>query len=186
MQTKIAKALEGKELPVFALFKNIVLDDVWLLPDAQILDFDEVIMSYDMNDPILRVPSMDVSQEFLNDLEKKHGNTFEPEYNVSPANLVDDFPDKEIFGTSYTRLYIFPPDTEFMVNYVVDWADKNRDFKGRIDIYTIWTEFLEYLFFYPPNNAVWDYAERIEEKLNKLPNPPTKEDWEGLEEYLMK
>ncbi|MES2766521.1 MAG: hypothetical protein V4642_11660 [Bacteroidota bacterium] len=188
MNQKLASALEGKTLPVFALFKNLVFESAWDLPFTEIVDFDEIFIGQNIDDPILRPPKMEVSQEFLDELEEKYGNTFEEYYTTFPANLVDEFPDKEIFGTSYTVLCIFPPDVDFTVDYIVDWADKNRNNSGEIDLYTIWNFYLEHLYFFPQFDDIvgWDFAEKIEEKLNKLPNPPTKSDWDYLEESLWK
>lgn len=48
----------------------------------------------------------------------------------------------------------------------------------------IWRELDNELFF--DAEEYGEFVERFEEEVNKLPNPPTRQDWDDLEEELMK
>lgn len=48
----------------------------------------------------------------------------------------------------------------------------------------IWRELDNEIFFDAEEYS--EFVERFEEEVNKLPNPPTRQDWDDLEEELMK
>ncbi|MES2766520.1 MAG: hypothetical protein V4642_11655 [Bacteroidota bacterium] len=187
MKTKIATELEGKTLPVFALVKNIKLENPAKFPDTEILDFEEIHFSYDKNAPILNPPIPEISKHFK-ELKEKFGNTLGLKYVTSPLNLSSENSDKKIFGTTYTRLIIFPADTDFTVDYIIKWADKNRLPNGKIDLFTLWTDFLDWMYFVPQINfsdlEQWFFPDEFETRINQLSNPPTDSDWEALENYM--
>lgn len=58
-----------------------------------------------------------------------------------------------------------------------------QDYRNGRDVISIWTEIDETPFTPDEYTKIVDL---IDEALSKEPNPPTKEDWEELEEWLIK
>jgi hypothetical protein len=98
--------------------------------------------------------------------------------------------DLEIFGESYTILLVVPPDVGIAVDYLLKVLP---DPAGQIDGFYLlkaWTDYVDRLTFWPvtaDSHQLWlEVTAGLEARLNSLPNGPGKDDWDDLNELLLK
>jgi hypothetical protein len=116
-------------------------------------------------------------------------DSFEPYCN---PNVVAD---TDIFGESYTIVWIVPPDLEAVVAALMQRVQENLQEGENIcagHLWRLWEDCLERASVYTRGGKInaWkfllDVKDALEQQLNALPHGPSASDWDNLDELLMK
>jgi hypothetical protein len=177
------------KLPAYILFKNLRFEHDFDL-DAPV-SRGEIIANGSFYNPLREklsrpvLPQDDYKQSLL---DSKYGQIAENqlEYDDSIYDITEADPnDYEIFGKSFTIVFFCPPDEDLIVQYLTDQYKKDRNLIG------IWSNYIDRLHifpFYSLDISSDDFYENITDKferaLNEMPQPPTKQDWEELDDFL--
>ncbi len=181
--------LRSITIPKFILIKNLWFEHINDL-DAPITrgeiikyaeDFDEVKMAI----PHPALPEDDYKQSLF---EKKLGELKKSlaVFDDSPYDISEGDPaDYEIFGESYTVIWVCPPDVEEIVDYLVEKYAELRD------LVAIWEYYIDRMHIYPfysletTSDDFYDnVCDLFEKKVNKLEEPPGDKEWDELNDYL--
>lgn len=92
---------------------------------------------------------------------------------------------------SYRSLWLCPPDEQKIIDHILknpQFNEKNE----RVNLILLWDCYIDEMAILTEdeNFDMLDFysslVKNLENQLNKLPNAPTKDDWEYLDEWLMK
>ena len=186
---KYVEKLNSIKLPQFILVKNIEFEHPEDL-DAP-LSRGEILQSgsdYDSLKAHIPIPKIPEDEYKLSLYEKKYGDAsvIKPEYDDSPMDVsVGDPMDYEIFGSSYTIVWMVPPDEELIVEALINAYAKSRKL---IAIYDEFIDRMHVFPFYTLETISDDFYEticsRFEVTAINLKEPTSEKDWDELYEYL--
>lgn len=190
-----------EELPVFALFKNLVLEDGYE-PDAGIRDYEWMKTNRSL-EPLqdqIPQPEFPEAQEQVDLLYEKFGDVLpedEDEYwfDDSPQQLNEEIQDTSIFGETYTIAWLCPPDKKrvmsALMEHLKEATDQYRETVSADHLLVVWEEFIDRILFVadqPINygsQLITEIKEELPARINKLPNAPTEADWDRFNEELL-
>ncbi len=189
MDKKYSEYLESVELPRFLLVKNLEFDHENDL-DAPISRGEIIDHSNNYDDlkkqiPLPMIPEDDYK---LSLFEKKFGelNASIVQFDDSPLDISEGEPnDYEIFGASYSILWICENEADLIIEYLLKQYEKYRE------LIIIWEFFIDRIHVYPfysldePSDDFYENVCKLfEERVQKLKNPPTEIEWNELNDYL--
>ena len=181
--------LSGIKLPSYILFKNLRFEHDFDI-DASIARGEIVATdtSYDELYSKMPRPSFPTDEYKISLLDEKYGqiDEIDLEYDDTVYDIAEGEPnDYEIFGESYTIVFLCPPDEDFIVEYLVQQYQHTRDL---VDIYMNYIDRLHIFPFYSlevnTDSFVENLSENFQQKVRNLQNPPGKDEWEELKDYL--
>ncbi len=200
------KQLETFNSPRFVLFKNLKFKEDSLLLDIHEIKQGEIVYVGDTYTEVSKyIPKSiyptDVEKQQL--FEDKYGDRDDVDFsfNVSPYAIVDidpedveRMPDFDIFGESYTVLWVCPADVEVIVksliNHIKRQAKQNSTIGG--ELYTIWVDYIDNISINSHQDQIaaveliTQVKKVFEKEVNLLPNIPTQNDWDFIEEMAGK
>ena len=100
-------------------------------------------------------------------------------------NVVDDFKSRR---ESYTIFWLCPLDEQKIIDHVLKNPALIRE-NGRFDVFTLWNLYIDQMVIFTEDENYkfsYTFVGKLEKLINQLPNAPTKDDWEYLDEMLMK
>lgn len=189
MNNHFSEFLESVKIPCFVLARNLYFEHEYDL-DAPVSRGEIIKCSQQIKEvrqliPRPVIPEDDYKQSLF---EKKIGEmkSANANYDDSPFDLAEGDPnDFEIFGESYTIVWFCPPDVEEVTGFLVNKYRNNRD------LIKIWENYIDRMHIYPFYSLELtsdDFYEKIcdtfEEKVSSLPDPPSKEEWDKLNDFL--
>jgi hypothetical protein len=244
MMQKAADVLPQTPLPAFLLLKNMHEDWPGIVGlDAACLDGEVLWItdSFEEAHELVPAPTVPTDPEKLALLQDRFGvdHCYDPEtgewtehlphlaFDTDPDHnglrLLDDVPrDFDIFGESYTVVWVCPADVQAVVDRLMGHAAERLT--GRIgipaplellrlfneadprtarridgyDLFEIWRQYIDRICFFAPElepaegpgGSRSELREQIintfSAQLKGMPNGPGDEDWEVLEEMLLK
>lgn len=199
--------ISALKLPQFILFKNLILkEDSMEFNITNIKSGEIVAIASTPQETRLKIPNpaYPTTASKIELFEGKYGDREDVDYgfNDSPYALLDVEPediestlDFDIFDESYTILWVCPENEKEVVNTLIEHTIKfakknNRSIGDSIGI--IWGEYIDSISMSSDNpdfdtpEFVSNIKQKYEELLSKLPDAPTKEDWDYLDEMLLK
>ena len=198
MTSPFLEYLTDKQIPGFALLKNVTIENV-PRKGMRISGFDEshYADSYGALHQLIPIPKLLETREAKEQASYKYS-----EADLRAANFVfDDLPlsltnessDRELFGESYTIFWVVPADKEAIMELLL--ADFKANPESQItaeQIKALWQEKLNRLFFHFSGEADTIHLALIQEELeedvieaiNNLPNAPEESAWEVLNEDI--
>jgi hypothetical protein len=198
MTSPFLEYLADKQIPGFALLKNVTIENV-PRKGMRISGFDEshYADSYGALQQMLPIPSLLSTREAIEQASYKYSDKELKEANFVfddlPLSLTNESSDRELFGESYTIFWVVPAEKEVILELLL--ADFKANPESQItaeQIKAIWHEKLNRLFFHFTGEADTIHLaliqEEIEEDLidaiNSLPNAPDESAWEVLNEDI--
>jgi hypothetical protein len=177
------------EKPCFLLIKNLDFEHPSDL-DSPVSRGELLGHSTSFDELKKKIPAPQLPDEDykLSLFEKKFGETkiSLAQFDDSPWDIADGEPnDYEIFGESYTIIWVCNPNEDGIAEYLVEQYLMSRD------LITIWELYIDRMHIHPYyslDQTSEDYYENIcnafEYNVNKCKNPPSEEEWDSLNEYL--
>jgi hypothetical protein len=198
MTSPFLEYLSDKQIPGFALLKNIRIENV-PRKGIRISGFDEshYADSYGALHQMIPIPKLLDTREAKEQASYKYSESDLRNANFVfddlPVSLTNESSDRELFGESYTIFWVVPADKEVILELLL--ADFKANPESQItaeQIKTTWNEKLNRLFFHFTGEAdtihLAEIQEEIEEDLieaiNSLPNAPEESAWEVLNEDI--
>ena len=186
---KAEEYLSGIKLPVYVLFRNLRFEHDFDIDSpvarGELVSHHE---SFDKLKSMIPRPNFPDDEYKISLLDSKYGQITENEleYDDTVFDIAEGGPsDYEIFGESYTIVYFCQPDEEFLVQFLMDIYKKERD------LLNIWINYFDRMHIYPfyslevtSDNFIESLDEQFRSAVNKLPQPPSTEEWDELNEYL--
>ncbi len=197
--------LEPEDLPTFALFKNLVLDDP-LAPNSDIDSFEWAQLNPD--DDLLKqqVPAppattdpaqialMKTADRFANAIDSATGalNADQLAFDLTTGHFIDRPSDRALFGASYTLVLLCPPNKRAVVAYLIaalKWMAGGERI-GAVHLIALWSGYVDRILFYPDgpdetDDERWhEIVDDLQLRINRLPNAPAPEAWDDMERYL--
>jgi len=189
MDKRYSGILESAEKPCFLLIKNLDFEHPEDLDSP--ISRGEIIAHSNKYDDLRRMipdPKLPEDDYKLSLFEKKFGeaNVAVAQFDDSPLDISEGDPnDYEIFGESYTILWLCDHSEDSIADYLVDQYLKTRD------LISIWEYYIDRLHIFPSyslEETSVDYYENLcnefEEKVSSCKNPPTDREWNDLNDYL--
>lgn len=193
--TDFQKFLHDYKAPGFVLLKNAQTKFVASL-GFQVNSFDDAIWSNSFSELIQAIPNptlldtkeaKDLAKWRFSDDEIAAKNF---QFDTLPESLVSESCDLKIFGESYTIFWIAEPDESWVIDAVLPYFETpNNNQIEAPQIERVWNETVNRIFFIKRDQSAFDlhvlFEELIEnliERINALPNAPTPEAWEVLNE----
>ena len=112
------------------------------------------------------------------------------QFDTLPESLVSESCDLKIFGESYSIFWVAEPDEEWVIEAITQRFNtpNNSPIEAQL-IQKVWNETVNRIFFMKRNETALDlhvlYEDLIEkliERINALPNAPSPEAWDVLNE----
>jgi hypothetical protein len=119
------------------------------------------------------------------------------EYNIEIGAWYEDINDKVVFGESYTIIWACPNNEDKVVDYLINIVKqqreerKNNDYDWAAPLWEIHEEYCD-LIFITESNEDWSYgfvsnvSSKFDKAVDQLPNGPSKDDWDEVDERIMK
>ena len=189
MDNRLSKFLDSLEKPCFLLIKNLDFEHPSDL-DSPISRGEILSHSTDYDDLKKMIPNPQLPEDEykLSLFEKKFGEVriSMAQYDDSPLDISEGDPsDYEIFGESYTIIWICEQKEEEIADYLV------AQYLNLKDLISIWEFYIDRMHIYPYyslDQTSEDYYENIcnsfETKVNECRIPPSDEEWDSLNDYL--
>jgi hypothetical protein len=195
------KDFKVEELPVFVLLKNLVMEDGYS-EDSVISSFEWYKTSKNLKElqAMIPRPKFPKAEEKLDLLYVKFGDVLPEDkddyyFDDAPAQLDDDISDIEIFGESYTILWVCPADKEKIIAAILEHLKKVTDnYKRDVDennLFDVWSNYLERMWIYARDKetfavqVVSEIKEELPELIARLPNAPDDHTWDEFENMLI-
>ena len=198
MTSPFLEYLADKQIPGFALLKNVTIENV-PRKGMRISGFDEshYADSYSALQQLIPSPKLLDTREAKEQASYKYSkaqlSAAQFIFDDLPVSLTNESSDRELFGDSYTIFWVVPAEKEVILELLL--ADFKANPEGQItaeQINATWQEKLNRLFFHFTGEADTIHLaviqEEIEEDLieaiNSLPNAPEESAWEILNEDI--
>jgi hypothetical protein len=198
MTSPFLEYLADKQIPGFALLKNVTIENV-PRKGMRISGFDEshYADSYGVLQQMLPIPSLLSTREAKEQASYKYSEKELKEANFVfddlPVSLTNESSDRELFGESYTIFWVVPAEKELILELLL--ADLKANSESQItaeQIKATWHEKLNRLFFHFSGEADTIHLAMIQEEIeedlieaiNNLPNAPDESSWEILNEDI--
>ena len=198
MTSPFLEYLADKQIPGFALLKNVTIENV-PRKGMRISGFDEshYADSYGALQQLIPSPILLDTRETKEQASYKYSkaqlSAAQFIFDDLPVSLTNESSDRELFGESYTIFWVVPAEKEVILELLL--ADFKANPEGQItaeQINATWQEKLNRLFFHFTGEADTIHLaviqEEIEEDLieaiNSLPNAPEESAWEILNEDI--
>ncbi len=176
-------------MPCFVLFKNLRFEHDYdidaSIARGEIIDSDT---SCEKLRSAIPRPQFPDDEYKISLLDSKYGHISEDELEFDDTlfDITEGEPDDyEIFGESYTLVFICPPDEEFILKYLSNQYRKEKD------LVNIWISYIDRLHIFPfyslevtSDKFLENISENFQSIVKELPEPPTKEEWDELIDYL--
>ncbi len=181
--------LSGLKLPSFVLIKNLKFEHDYDIDAAiargEVINYNLSFDALRSEIPKPRFPDDDYKTSLL---DSKYGQVSEDEleYDDTIFDITEGEPnDYEIFGESYTIVFLSPPEKDNLLKYLRDRYSKERD------LVNIWTSYIDRIHIYPfysldvtSDQFIEEISEDFQSLVRKLPKPPDEEEWDELNDYL--
>jgi hypothetical protein len=189
MDKRYSEILESIEKPCFLLIKNLDFEHPEDL-DSPISRGEIIAHSKNYDDLRNRIPDPKLPEDDykLSLFEEKFGeaNPAVARFDDSPLDITEGEPnDYEIFGESYTILWLYHYHEDSIADYLVEQYLKSKD------LISIWEFYIDRLHIYPSyslEQTSLDFYEDLctifEKKVSSCPNPPSDKEWDELNDYL--
>ena len=189
MDKRISAFLESVEKPCFLLIKNLDFEHPSDL-DSPISRGEIVAQSSNFKDlkkmiPPPRLPEDDYK---LSLFEKKFGEVKASvaQFDDSPWDISEGDPnDYEIFGESYTIIWLCDLNEDGITGYLVEQYLKLKDL---ISMWELYFDRMHIFPYYSLEQTSEDYYESIcnafESSVNECKDPPSENEWDSLNDYL--
>lgn len=189
MDKRISAFLDSLEKPCFLLIKNLDFEHPSDL-DSPISRGEIQAHSTNFNELKKMIPAPQLPEEDykLSLFEKKFGEIkiSVAQYDDSPWDISEGDPnDYEIFGESYTIIWICEQNEDEIADFLVEQYLKLKD------LISIWEFYIDRMHVYPYyslEQTSEDFYENIgnsfENRVNECKNPPSDEEWDSLNDYL--
>ena len=198
MTSPFLEYLADKQIPGFALLKNVIIENV-PRRGMRISGFDEshYADSYSALQQLIHIPKLLETREAKEQASYKYSEADLRDANFVfddlPLSLTNESSDRELFGESFTIFWVVPADKEVIMELLL--ADFKAYPESQItaeQIKTTWHEKLNRLFFYFTGDGDTIHLALIQEELeedlieaiNNLPNAPDESAWEVLNEDI--
>lgn len=189
MDTRISEFLDSLDKPCFLLIKNLDFEHPSDLDSpisrGEILAHSTIFDELKKMIPSPQLPGDDYK---LSLFEKKFGEIriSVSQYDDSPWDISEGDPsDYEIFGESYTIIWISEQGEDEIADYLVEQYLKIKD------LISIWEFYIDRMHIYPYYSLELtseDFYENIcntfENRVNECGDPPSDEEWDSLNDYL--
>ena len=189
MDKRISEFLESIEKPCFLLVKNLDFEHPSDLDSpisrGEILSHSS---NFDELKKMIPAPQLPEDEYKLSLFEKKFGEAkiSLAQFDDSPWDISEGDPnDYEIFGESYTIIWICDPGETGIADYLAEQYLKLKD------LISIWELYIDRMHFYPYyslDQSSEDYYETVcnafESCVNECQDPPSELEWDSLNEYL--
>jgi hypothetical protein len=198
------KNLQNQNLPKFVLFKNLKFKDHELEFNTCFIERAEIIAVSDYPNearksiPQAKLPRMKSKLELFN---HKDEDIEDYVFNDSPYALdadsmdIENTPDFDIFGESYTLLWICPIDDKriitTLINHTLNYV-KDNNLRVSDSIGYIWDEYIDSIsvatedLSFDTSEFVFNIKQEYEAQLLRLLDAPTQKDLDYLDEMLLK
>jgi hypothetical protein len=189
MNNHYSEFLESVNLPAFILVKNLWFEHENDF-DAPISRGEIIRQSKEFSELKKIIPQPDLPEDDYKQslFEKKLGELkiSNAVFDDSPYDIAEGDPtDYEIFGQSYTILWMCSPDIDELTDFLVERYNQNRD------LIFIWENYIDRMHIFPFYSLEMtsdDFYEEIcnafEDKVNNLKNSPSQKEWDELNDYL--
>lgn len=198
MTSPFLEYLADKQIPGFALLKNITIENV-PRKGMRISGFDESYYadSYGALQQMLPSPKLLKTREAKEQASYKYSEKDLEEANFVfddlPVSLTNESSDRELFGESYTIFWVVPAEKEVILELLLADFNANPDIQITAEqIKTTWHEKLNRIFFHFTGDADTAHLAMIQEEIEEdlielisnLPNAPVESAWEILNEDI--
>jgi hypothetical protein len=189
MDKRYSEALESIKKPCFVLIKNLDFEHPEDL-DSPVSRGEIIGYSTDYEELRKKIPDPILPEDDykLSLFEKKFGDMQQSvaRFDDSPLDISEGEPnDYEIFGESYTILWICDLEEDSIADFLVQQYLKNRD------LISIWEFYIDRMHIYPPyslEQTSVEYYENLcnefEERVSSSKSPPSENEWNELNDYL--
>jgi len=198
MTSPFLEYLADKQIPGFALLKNVTIENV-PRKGMRISGFDEshYADSYGALQQLIPIPKLLDTREAKEQASYKYSEadlrTANFVFDDLPLSLTNESSDRELFGESYTIFWVVPADKEVIMELLL--ADFKANPESQItaeQIKATWHEKINRQFFHFTGEADTVHLAMIQEELeedlmeviNQLPNAPDESAWEILNEDI--
>ena len=198
MTSPFLEYLADKQIPGFALLKNVTIENV-PRKGMRISGFDEshYADSHSVLQQLIPNPKLLETREAKEQASYKYSKTQLSEaqfvFDDLPVSLTNESSDRELFGESYTIFWVVPAEKEVILELLL--ADFKANPESQItaeQIKATWHEKLNRLFFHFSGEADTIHLAMIQdeieedliEAINNLSNAPDESAWEVLNEDI--
>lgn len=189
------------QLPAFYLFKNLRLEDPFI-QDSSIESFEFMQRGDSFYELQNLIPNPEYPEEpaLLKLFIHRFGDVLPEDendywYDDTPGQLCEDIQDKDIFGDSYTILWVCPPNKQLIIDAIIEHLKaETRGFRDEIlesHLIDIWNDFIDRIQILSESNDIYgsqiisEIKEELPRHINKLPNAPSESTWEEFESNLI-
>ncbi|VAW49380.1 hypothetical protein MNBD_GAMMA03-2025 [hydrothermal vent metagenome] len=196
--------LQNQNLPKFILFKNLKFKkdelefNTCFIESAEIIAITDYPKEARKSIPHAKLPQSKSKLELFN---HKGEDIEDYVFNDSPYALdvdsddIENIPDYEIFGESYTLLWVCPIDDrkiiKTLINHTIKYA-KDNDLKVSDATGYIWDEYIDSIsiatddLMFDTAGFVFNIKQEYEAQISKILDGLIQEDWDSLDEMLLK
>lgn len=189
MDNRISAFLESIEKPCFLLIKNLDFEHPSDMDSP--ISRGEIVghsTSFEVLKKMIPAPDLPEDDYKLSLFEKKFGElkASVAQFDDSPWDISEGEPsDYEIFGESYTIIWIYDLNEDGIVDYLVS---RYLNLKDLISIWELYIDRMHVIPYYSLEQTSEDYYESVcnafESSVNECKHPPTEEEWDSLNDYL--